>query len=151
MKILLAVDGSSGSDAAINEVCDRVWPGDTEVRVISVTQIPAPLGGEPIASDLYITMLQEERKRVAYAAKAASEQVRRRAPGLRVDHVVAEGNAKAEILAEADRWGADLVILGSHGRSAIQRFLLGSVAQSVALHAHCSVEIARRRSMDTVA
>ena len=51
---------------------------------------------------------------------------------------------KELILSEAAEWGADLIVVGSHGRRGINRFLLGSVSEAVALHANCSVEIIRR-------
>ena len=50
---------------------------------------------------------------------------------------------KTVILDEAERWSADLIALGSHGRRGVERFLMGSVAESVAAHAHCSVEVVR--------
>jgi nucleotide-binding universal stress UspA family protein len=49
------------------------------------------------------------------------------------------------ILDEAERWDADLIVLGSHGYNGWQRFLLGSVSHAVATHAHCSVEIVRQK------
>lgn len=54
------------------------------------------------------------------------------------------GSAKNVILADAEAFGADLIVVGSHGRGMLERFLLGSVSQAVALHAACSVEIVRR-------
>jgi nucleotide-binding universal stress UspA family protein len=47
-------------------------------------------------------------------------------------------------LSEAAEWEADLIVVGSHGRRGVNRFLLGSVSEAVALHANCSVEIIRR-------
>jgi nucleotide-binding universal stress UspA family protein len=47
------------------------------------------------------------------------------------------------ILDEAESWGADLIVVGSHGYRAWERFLLGSVSQSVVSHAKCSVEVVR--------
>jgi len=47
------------------------------------------------------------------------------------------------IIEEAESFGADIIVLGSHGYGALESFLLGSVAQSVVLHAKCSVEIVR--------
>jgi nucleotide-binding universal stress UspA family protein len=53
---------------------------------------------------------------------------------------------KELILSEAAEWGADLIVVGSHGRRGVNRLLLGSVSEAVALHANCSVEIIRRPS-----
>lgn len=50
------------------------------------------------------------------------------------------------ILDEATHWGADLIVVGSHGRRGVDRFLLGSVSEAVALHAACSVEVIRKRN-----
>jgi nucleotide-binding universal stress UspA family protein len=47
------------------------------------------------------------------------------------------------ILEEAERWDADLIMMGSHGRHGIPRLLIGSVSEAVALHAECSVEVVR--------
>ena len=57
----------------------------------------------------------------------------------------AEDGAKNAILAEAAEWGADLIVLGSHGRRGFDRFQLGSVSEAIAMHAQCSVEIIRKR------
>ena len=56
------------------------------------------------------------------------------------------GTAKGVILDEAEKWGADLIVLGSRGLGALDRFLLGSVSHAVTQHAKCSVEVVRRRS-----
>jgi nucleotide-binding universal stress UspA family protein len=56
---------------------------------------------------------------------------------------IIEGHPKQVLLDEAEKWGADLIVVGSHGRRGLDRFLLGSVSQAVALHARCSVEIVR--------
>jgi nucleotide-binding universal stress UspA family protein len=67
-----------------------------------------------------------------------------RAMPLEATLVTRPGRAQDVILDEAERWGADLIVLGSHGYRAFKRFLLGSVSQAVATHAPCSVEIVRR-------
>lgn len=54
-----------------------------------------------------------------------------------------------EIVNEAERWNARMVVLGSHGRRGFDRFTLGSVSEHVALHAPCSVEVIRERAPST--
>lgn len=69
--------------------------------------------------------------------------VKEESPNLRVTTELLEGSPKKTIVDETERWGADLVVLGSHGHGPARRFLLGSVAQAVTLHAPCSVEVVR--------
>jgi nucleotide-binding universal stress UspA family protein len=63
--------------------------------------------------------------------------------GLKITGEVIKGNPRSAILDEAESWGADFIILGSHGYTGLKRLLLGSVSQAVASHAKCSVEIIR--------
>jgi len=69
--------------------------------------------------------------------------VKRNAPGLIVSPVLREGHPKDKILDEAEQWGADLIVVGSHGYGAVRRLFLGSVSLAVAINAPCSVEIVR--------
>jgi nucleotide-binding universal stress UspA family protein len=144
MRILLATDGSDCSQAALDAVCSRPWPEKSEVRVLTVATPPALLE-EPLAAGApaYVKLYQEERKTASRIAARAAKLLRRRAPALTVVPCSAIGSPSAVILDEALGWGADLILVGSHGRGAAARFLLGSVSNSVALHATCSVEIVR--------
>ena len=63
--------------------------------------------------------------------------------GIKITSRAAEGSAERVIIEEAERFGADLIVLGSHGHSAWDRLILGSTAHTVALHAPCSVHIVR--------
>ena len=56
---------------------------------------------------------------------------------------VVEAETRSGILDLASEWHADLIVLGSHGRKGLQRFMLGSVAESVARGAYCSILIVR--------
>lgn len=69
-----------------------------------------------------------------------------RGAGLSVTPVLQEGDARSQIIDVAKDWHADLIVLGSHGRMDLQRFLLGSVSEAVVRHAHCSVEIVRTQT-----
>jgi hypothetical protein len=57
--------------------------------------------------------------------------------------VVRSGHPGSMIVDYADKWGADLIVVGSHGRRGLKRVLIGTVAEAVAMHSHCSVEVIR--------
>jgi nucleotide-binding universal stress UspA family protein len=145
MKLLLAIDNSEYSVDAIKEVAKRPWPPKTIVRVISVVE-PVP----PPAAELWYDasgslerVQQEMRKRAAKLTEKTSESLKGK--GLKIETAVREGDARSVIVNEAEKWSADLIVLGSHGYTGIKRLLLGSVASSVVSHAPCSVEIVRRQ------
>jgi nucleotide-binding universal stress UspA family protein len=148
MKILLATDGSDCSKAAVNSVAERPWPEGSEVRIVSAMEIPfAPTTETWVLPDSYYKELEKVAKEQAEAAvKYAVERIESgKASGLEIITKIIGGSAREVILDEAERWGADLIVLGSHGYSGWQRFLLGSVSHAVATHAHCSVEIVRQK------
>jgi nucleotide-binding universal stress UspA family protein len=68
-----------------------------------------------------------------------------RKAGFQSTGVVRTGEARQQIIDYATEWPADLIVLGSHGRRGLNRFLLGSVSEGVVRHAPCSVEIVRGR------
>jgi nucleotide-binding universal stress UspA family protein len=150
MKILLATDGSDCSKAAVNSVAERPWPEGSEVKIVSTIDIPnVPTSEAWVLPDSYYTELDGVAKALAEAAvKDAAERIKAgKPPGLEIITEIRNGHAKEVILDEAEKWGADLIVLGSHGYSGWQRFLLGSVSHAVATHAHCSVEIVRQKSV----
>ncbi len=143
MKVLLAIDGSAPSDAAVSEVCRRPWPPGTEVRIITVEN---PWKEELLRGD-FSSMYDEINVRLRAEAwqrlNVAAATIRRNIPGMIVTPVFREGQPKDKILDEAEDWGADLIVVGSHGYGTLKRLLLGSVSLAVATAAHCSVEIVR--------
>jgi nucleotide-binding universal stress UspA family protein len=148
MKILLATDGSDFSKAAVNSVAERPWPEGSELKIVSVMEIPyAPTTEAWVLPDSYYKELESAVKEQAQTAiKDAVERFRSGKPaGLEISAEIISGSPKEVILDEAERWDADLIVLGSHGYKGLQRFLLGSVSHAVATHAHCSVEIARQK------
>jgi nucleotide-binding universal stress UspA family protein len=143
VKILLAIDDSSFSEQAIQAVAGQTRPQESEVLIFNVVDLlPVVAGSEfwvtaPDLGELRKTELKRSRAVVAKAAE------RLRAAGLQVSTQVEEGEPKNRILDVAAEWKADLIVLGSHGRKGFDRFLLGSVSEAVARHAHCSVQIVR--------
>ena len=146
MKILLAVDGSVCSDAAAQELAKRPWPPDTEVKVITVVEIPAPVGMEPWAmSPDYFENLERTLRQAGQSVldstlpklKTITDKT------LKISSEIIQGSPAQVIVDEAKSWGADLIILGSRGLGVWNRLLLGSVSNAVVHHAKCSVEIVR--------
>lgn len=88
--------------------------------------------------------LRSEAMKRSQAAIMAAEQILTDV-GLQASGTVSVllASPKEIIPDEASRWGADLIVVGSHGRRGINRFLLGSISEAVAIHADCSVEVIR--------
>lgn len=146
MKILVATDGSAYSEAAVHEVARRPWPVGTVIKVLSAVELPfIPTTETWALPDSYYSELERSEKEKAQLALDKALEHLRTAQGAAVEIMseMHEGRAEEVILDEADRWGANLIVLGSHGYRGFRRFLLGSVSQNVASHAKCSVEIVR--------
>jgi nucleotide-binding universal stress UspA family protein len=154
MKILLATDGSEFSTAAAKSVASRPWPAGSEIRLFSVEELPAILPNQMTGSSLSAmypaSLLEELLESARTHAREAVDSARTilRGSSLRVLDSGANplGDARVLILDEAKEWKADLIVLGSHGRRGLDRMLMGSVSESVALHAQCSVEVIRLQS-----
>lgn len=146
MKILVATDGSPMSNLALDEIARRPWPDGSELRIVNVIDHWPAIGNEtltlpPEYFDEIAATTQRESERILAAA-------RERVAGIQMKSITSKGllGAPAQtILYEAERWGADLIVLGSHGYGIVKRFLLGSVSHAVSLNATCSVEVVRQR------
>lgn len=151
MRILVAIDGSERGEAVVDEISRRRLPADSEVRIISVVApyLPATYlpygGGGGVDMSRYDQSESDAREQAQAVVDNAATAIRAIGDNckLRVTTKVLVGSPKALILEEADAFGADLIVVGSHGHGMVERFLLGSVSQAVALHASCSVEIVR--------
>jgi nucleotide-binding universal stress UspA family protein len=143
MKILLAIDGSEFSQAAIQAVLTQVRPQGTEVHILHVLEPPSLLMGREMgANDPEFEAVWKALQEQAMSLVEKTE-TKLRAAGFSVSPALQEGDPKSKIIDAAKEWKADLIVLGSHGRKELHRFLMGSVAESVARHAECSVEIIR--------
>ena len=145
MKILLAYDGSRCAEAALDEVLGRPWPAGTEVRIVTAierpTYAPAVGGIEGLAT--FGERLGVELREEAYRQiQRALERFSLRAE-LRSSYELRDGEPKGALLQAIREWKPDLVVAGSHGKTTLERFLLGSVSHALVSHAPCSVEIVK--------
>lgn len=153
-RILLAWDGSAAAERAANLLLS--WPifDDSIVRVVSVAS-----GGPDWASAVYwssptpdasITDAGEEPSLRDHTRLAEEMMERLSQAGLGARADIREGDPADEILSVARAWQADLIVMGTHGRTGLQRLVLGSVAQHVVAHAPCSVLVAQAPEAETV-
>jgi nucleotide-binding universal stress UspA family protein len=153
MKILLAVDGSECSDLAVTGLSSRPWPKNSEVKILAVATSRIPNWYIDSSLALIAAHESEVEEQIIELSKLLPEvagkiQSTEYGAELQVETEIIEGYPKEVIVEEAERWGADLIVLGSHGYGNLKRFFLGSVAQAVAAHAPCSVEIVRGKKSD---
>jgi len=139
MKILLAIDGSGCSQDVINSALALRCKAGSEIMVFSAVDYVEPL---PSMEGLK----EKEIKAIEGLVEETVVQLRKTHPHAVVTGAVADGYAADEILKKAKEWQADLIMVGSHGRSGIEYLLLGSVSRRVFLEAPCAVRIVRRRS-----
>lgn len=159
MKILIAYDGSECADAALDDLTQAGLPANAEAHILSVAEVwlPPP---PPSAYDVLEqarkakspSELQHNYAKTCAAAKEAlalaeraRDRVVTRFPGWKVTADSSCGSPAWELVAKADDWKPDLIVVGSHGRTALGRFVLGSVSQRVLTEARSSVRIARGR------
>lgn len=144
MRILAAIDDSPCSAEVLREVCRRPWPAGSEVRILSVAHA-LPWVHDPfqLGAAIHVQSQEEQTARAASEVERAAATVRGALPDLEVSTATLEGSPEERVVEEAARWHADLVLVGSHGKGAAKRLLLGSVSQTVAANAPCSVEIVR--------
>lgn len=157
MKILIAYDGSDQAEAALDDLRIAGLPDDVSATVISVAEVWLPPPASEVPESEYVTgdgriasivkKMRAKGEKVLHEAETLAQHARERIckffPHWQVKIEAVSGSASWEIIAKADTWRPDLIIMGSHGRSGIARFVLGSVSQRVLTEARCSVRIAR--------
>jgi nucleotide-binding universal stress UspA family protein len=144
LKILVTTDGSEYSTVALQSLASRPWPVGSKFRVISIPEPFMPLG-----EFSYFEMKEIENlntvafKNAKHYVESGADIVRKSGLEVETDTPLPRDNDAREIVKEAERWHARMIVLGSHGRRGFDRWTLGSVSEYVALHAPCSVEVIR--------
>jgi nucleotide-binding universal stress UspA family protein len=140
MRVLIAIDESEYSQGAVQSVLDLFDPKTTKIRLLTVL-VPTFHSIPPQMSRFYEPELEQRKKEARTVLDCYSEKLR--SAGFDIDTALENGEARSTIIDSATQWGADLIVVGSHGHKGWERLLLGSVAESVVRHATCSVLVVR--------
>lgn len=158
MRIVIGYDGSESADAALNDLRRAGLPREVEALIVSVSDglvdpssSIADIAGRAATSRRVTSAIALVREQAALAleeakefAAKARESVVSSFPDWKVRAVGLAGNPSSEMINKADEWKPDLVIVGSEGRSALGRLIIGSVSKKVVTDSHHSVRVTRK-------
>ncbi|HKP38398.1 MAG TPA: universal stress protein, partial [Pyrinomonadaceae bacterium] len=143
MRILIGYDGSECAEAALDDLTRAGLPHRAETLVFGVVERWLP----PPHPESYLLLPDPSQEPVVEEANRlalrAVERLKTNFPEWTVNAKVERGSPASAILDFAEDWQPDLIVVGSHGRSAVGRLVLGSVSQKVITEARCSVRVAR--------
>ena len=155
-RLLIGYDGSECAGEALDDLRYAGLPGDLDVKVLTVADAwlpPLSEKLEPVYPDLEGKAVRRARANALQALKQAKEiaqtgstELRDIFPKWRIEALAVADSPAWAIVRTARQWHADLIVVGSHGRSALEKLFLGSVAQKIAAEAHCSVRVGRPRN-----
>jgi nucleotide-binding universal stress UspA family protein len=157
MRVLIGYDGSESADAGLDDLQKAGLPRESKALIVSVGEVVmSPLlagsevAGMPVTPQSVKIALAQADAQTAQSLKEAEElagkagaRLRSYFPTWEVETVGLSGWPATELIQQADEWNADLVVVGSHGRSALGRFILGSVSKKVVTDSLHSVRVAR--------
>ncbi|ELZ93506.1 universal stress protein [Haloferax volcanii] len=140
--ILFPTDGSDCADAALDHAIEHARTYDATLVVLYVADVREVGYAAPALSLERVreALLESGEQVVDRVAQAAREA------GVEVETVVTEGTPASEIIRHADEREVDLVVMGTHGRSGIDRYLIGSVAERVVRGSDAPVLTVRQES-----
>ncbi|HEX8289170.1 MAG TPA: universal stress protein [Pyrinomonadaceae bacterium] len=156
MKVLIGYDGSESAVAALEELKRAGLPDKTKVLVVTVSELLMPsldITALPSAAKssrrvtTTLAQLQNQAAQTLNRAKKVSDKaaakIKSNFPDWDVETEIMSGEPASALLEKSQDWAADLIIVGSQNRSAIGRFLIGSISRAVVTDANCSVRVAR--------
>ena len=144
LRLLVAVDGSLPSMAAVRAVAERMWPAETVVAVVNVVEPALRPGLSELPPEDAAEILRQHEARLDWleaVGTAAHRQLK--IPGLVPERHTLNGEPKHTLIEWAEHWNADCLFVGSAGLQHADAATLGTVASALAVRARCSVEIVR--------
>ncbi len=156
MKILIGYDGSPSADTALDDLQRAGLPADVEALILMIAEVWLPPRSDdrtenyppdasPKSAKKYCDSADKAVMETETLTRYAKERLQSIFPGWKITSKTACGSPSRGILARADNFKPDLIVVGSQGRTAVSRILLGSISQKVLTEAHCSVRVGRGR------
>jgi nucleotide-binding universal stress UspA family protein len=140
-RVLVALDGSTSSEAVLRFVLEIAGPLDMTVLLLRVVEPLTPL----MAPDIYAAPLEDvEGRRRDVEEYLAPIAAALRARGIETAWAVRRGRPAEELLAAAAESGVDMIAMATHGRTGVGRLLFGSVAEAVLRRATVPVFMIRQ-------
>jgi nucleotide-binding universal stress UspA family protein len=145
-RALVGLDASAVAERVAATAAEFPLPPETELRLVTVLPPVEAVAG--VAPLVWESLAGEMERIMQDAMREAEDRLRRLAPPIRakrsgVSAEVIHGEPAASLLGAVDQEEADFLMIGSHGEGNVDRFLLGSVSERAARHAHCSVLVVR--------
>jgi nucleotide-binding universal stress UspA family protein len=148
-RILIGYDGSVDADGALHDMDLAGMPAKADVLLATFMAPWIPFGIAEERAGEAAAMMEAHRKAALEEARRIADRaaawLRKRFPGWKVKAEAGVSAAAAGLLDLANRWNPDLIVLGSHGRTALGRLLMGSVSQNILHHAEADVRVTRPR------
>jgi nucleotide-binding universal stress UspA family protein len=144
LRIVLGHDGSDDAKAALDSLLSRSYPQGTEVRVISALDLRmvTALGFLSVFTEEMLELTRDDDH--AIVQRLVDDAVAKlREKGFDAKGIVEEGDPKKILVKHAEEWQADTIVVGAHGATRTERFMMGSVSSAITSRAHCSVEVIR--------
>lgn len=140
-RILVAVDDSAPAKAAVEMAIELASKFNSKLGLINVAPAPPPFLTEMATADPPMPSVRFD------DARALLHKIHQIIPEkIYAEELVEEGLAAEKIVAAAHKWNADLILIGTHGRHGVSRFIIGSTAEAVVRRAPCPVLIARQKA-----
>lgn len=156
MKVLIGYDGADSGEAIFDDLKLAGLPRDSEATIVSVADFfvdnPPVSEFDMISAasrrvEMILKQAETRRRKILEETKEtatkAADRLREQFPGWKIETQILNGTPAWELIGTANDMNADLIVVGSQGRSAIGRFFLGSVSKKIATDARCSVRVAR--------
>jgi nucleotide-binding universal stress UspA family protein len=147
LRIVLGYDGSDDAKAGLQSLLKRSFASGTKVHVVSAMDLRmvTALGFlSGFAEEMLDLTRDDDHAIVQKLVDGAVAQLN--AKGFDASGSVEEGDPKKVLVSHAEEWQADLIMVGAHGTTRTERFMMGSVSSAITSRAHCSVEVIRPQS-----